>query len=662
MNEPKWKIKEWILQARELTIRKGLFTEKVNDKFVELLPNDKKFLKKLMEEMNYKFSYRIFFSIPYSLRIREDSGQIHTYPTGKEANPPNLRSDAAPKGSGSSADAHLKDVVPLWTRQISSDWFDSKFRQLDKKLEKVWSKLDKYDKNNFETASEVYKDMNDSMADIPGYIKISKGCKESDISNEFAGVFRDLENYFAVLGFENDSLPVKVNLSGDIFSVKPDVQFLDLDGNVIFFMELKRHGLIKYVDGNVIKETEEMNSIMHQVLKYMGADTTDCCIISDMEICILVQLDFKYLDKNPSVEFVSSVLSSGDSKPVARVPFKYHIFRPGDTIHTFQAIICSVIYDQKLRAGSRIQIENVKRLKELIVLDGFKIKNADKKSDGSSSDSHSSHSSHTSHTSYSNNMNRTDQLPSIEEQDANTEDMSDDPNHNNQNDRWINYTEKEFFVNEGEFEILQQAGAYMNTVLKLNRKAIDRNFSHLNIPPSVSYVVIKVYDLFNAERYIEYNELDTTYDEVQDSMIHKFRTESECYKRTNRYNGARGKGRYLRVPKLYGRGACVLRKVQQTLTPTLTHGYYFILEYIEKDQNQEFNLEDARCQIAILGRLGIQHNDVYQRNIAVSGGKFNILDFSEARLDFIDVSQDTKMLERAWVEQEKRYREGEQKR
>lgn len=628
----KSELKEQILKASDLTIREGIFIRKENDKFVKLLQDVEKFLKRLMGEMNYEFSYRVYFSIPYSFSLSNAPGQTFTLPIGDEPNPPNLRSAADPKGSESNADTHLKKVVPLWTGRISSDWFDSKFSQLDVKLESIWSELDKYHQNdNFETAPQEFKKMDKFKAAFPEDIEMEKGCEETDVEEIFKeDLLSVLKKYFSVLEFKKKTRKIKFNLSGTVFSAKPDIEFLDSEDYVFFFIELKRNGLSNYVDGDVIKDGEEMNSIMKQVLKYMIASTTDCCIISDVEVSILVQLDFEGAEKILCDKFITNV------------PFKYHIFRPDDTIHTFQAIICSVAYDQKLRMEDPIQRKNVQRLKELIVLESFRIGKPDNESTGSTqSDSYSSYSYNEGLS-----MIRTFQLPIIEEQDPNPEDISDDSKPNNQNNSWSQYMEKEFYIYEGEFEVLQPGVSYLNTVLKLNRKAIDRNFSYLNIHPSVSYVIIKVYDLFNVELYIENYDLPTSYSELKRSMGSKFNAEFECYKRMNAYNESRGTGEYLRVPKLYGCGGCYVKKDEETFT----NGYYFILEYIEKDQDQRFNLEDASYQLKLLRSLGIQHNDIHQRNIVVRKGKFNLIDFSEAKLDNIDPHKDLESLNKVYKE------------
>lgn len=625
-------LKRKILNADRLTIREGVFIECENGKFVGLLYEYREFLKSVMKEMNYEASYRVYFSIPYRLWITVPP------PSGK-------RNAAAPKGSGSELDTFLKGVNPIWTNKIEGSWFELKFHQLDEKLESVWSELLEDHNGNLPTVPWEFSIMKNSLDHLPDGIRIEKGCVEKDVISALDRDVNSLLNkYLAVLGLEGGSRRAKFDLGERVYETDLDFAYTGSENEgVLFVIEFKRHGLINKVNKRSIKDSEGMNSIMKQVLKEMAASETDCCLISDVEVSILVQLDFQ-----------TKIAPSSD-KNVANVPFKFHVFYPDDPIHTIQAIICSVVYDQKMRAGDPIQKENAKKLRDLIVKESFIVPDGNDESRESSRPG----SSMSQLTSPPSTIDPSGQLPPIGEQSSSSENEGNSPGsehgtnpNTNENKSLNQYKQLEFILNEGEFEILQPGGYYATTVVKLNRIAIDRILSHLNLPPSVSHVIIKFYDWYNAGFYIKYNKLHITCTEHQRSMREKFHTEIECYQRTSRYNEARDSEKYVRVPKLYEyRGGKIIdgRKM-------LSYGWYLIIEYIEKDQDQVFNLKDAECQIRLLGSLGIQHNDIHERNIAVSEGKFTLIDFSEAKLDNIDVGWDLRMLENVWIENRKLHR------
>lgn len=635
MKVSKRRLKKLILKAKELTIRKRPFVPNEIGKVIRLLKAELERLQKVMRRMHFESSFRIFFSLPYLLKVKNKTKPILSDQNESEASPPpDPKSDIAPKGSASKADLFLKDVVPVWTGKISNSWFDSKFSQLDKALSKVWIKFGEYlrnDSDDPESDTEALAALNNCKYNLPGVFNIVKDCKESDLVDLFnEQVNSVLKTYFTVLEFEKKSDTVEFNLHGSFHKVRPDFGFFDIEENLFFFMEMKRNGLSKYLDKDVIKHGEEMNSIMEQVLKYMVATRTDCCIISDLEVSILVQLDFG-----------EEKTSSFQNSKVAIIPFKYHIFRPNDPIYTFQAIICSVAYDQKLRVNDPIQKANVERLEALMVHKCSQIRLT--RSAGSSSGSNSQ-------TNYSNSLglylNSPVQLPPIGEQDSDAEDMSDGYNPSNEKESWRQYKEMDFDLKDGEFEVLQRGGYYLTTVLKLNRAAIDRNLSYLKIPSSVSYVILKVFDLNTGDLYIEYNELRMSYEKIMELLEDKFVVEKACYDLTNAYNEARGAEKYLRVPKMYQPGGGYIRNGEKMIS----FGWFLVLEYIEKDQDQRFSLEEASSQVKVLGSLGIQHNDIHWRNIAVSKGKFNLIDFSEAKLNVFDLQEDLGNLKRVWVE------------
>lgn len=617
------RLEKLILNSDGLTIREDDFIPSLNKKPFDLLYTDWKCLRDVMEKMDHKFSYRVYFSIPHLFNLEKKLEVL--YLSCGEIIFECSDTEIFPEGSVIPADFFLRDVIPQWTRRISSDWFDSKFSQLDKKLESAWTQLDGYcQKDNFKTAPWVFRDMYNLRATLPSRIEIRKECNKEEIVSEiYKDVLYVLERYFAMLEIKKSRRRFNFNLCGSVFRAHPDYVYFDSEGNLCFFVRFKRHGLTNYVDEKGIKDTDEMNSIMKGVLSHMVATRTDICIISDIEVSILVQLDFEGSPNKIPLEDDSS----------ARVPFKYHIFHPDDTIYTLQAIICSVAYDQKLRFGDPIQKENVDKLKALLAQEGSKIQSPINDKASSRSDSQTDHSPRAELRSPSTQLS--EQVPSIPE------------NLPKPKTNWIKYKNLEFSLNEGEFEILQPGGYHLNTVLKLNRCAIEKNLPHLKIPPSVSYVIMKIYDLSASDIYIECHELElkTSYGEVKDFMGSKFETEIECYKRTNKYNETRGEGEYLRVPQMYEHGGGYIRKGKDILS----FGWYLIVEYIEKDKDQRFDFKDAEHQIKLLGTLGIQHNDIHQRNIAVSQEKFTLIDFSEAKLDNIDLSWDLKNLDRVWT-------------
>ncbi|CAH6722511.1 hypothetical protein CLIB1444_09S05182 [[Candida] jaroonii] len=636
MNEPEL-LKRLILEADSLTIRQGLFLLNENGTFKELSPDARECLEEVMKEMNWMASYKVYFSIPYSFTVNNNN-ESRTNSSAEDISKSDSQSTALPKGSTSKADNYSRDVIPQWTRKITNEWLDLKFGQVDKKFENIWSEWGVYIENNdMNNAPEGLKRIHQVKSSLPGNIVMTKGCPEDDVKDAFFSKIKSvLYEYLAVLNFSGGSRRTELLKP---FKSRPDFSFNDTDGTDIrFFIEFKKHGLFNYVDENGIKDNHEMNTIMKQASKYMVSAGIDCCIISDVEVSILVQLDFETSEGKTE----KILKAKGKIETIAFVPFKYYVFHPNDTVYTFQAILCSVLYDQKLRAGDPIQKQNVERLKALILKEDpeLRVPRSGGSRGSSGSESQISHS-----TPPGSSMISYTPLRSIDEQDSSTENMDVDENpKTNEQKSWSQYKDRIFYFNKGDFEALQQGGYYLNTVLKLNRAAIDRVLPHLNIPPSVPYVILKVYDLNSSDIYTEYHDWEIGYEELKRFMEDKFNTEVECYIRTNAYNESHHKGECLRVPKMYEFGGGFIKEDGDFFS----FGWYLILEYLEKDSNHKFSLEEAKNQVKLLGSMGIQHNDIHPRNVVVSHSRFNLIDFSEAHLDEIDIHEDLESLEYVW--------------
>ncbi|CAH6723619.1 hypothetical protein CLIB1444_17S00892 [[Candida] jaroonii] len=629
-------LKRQILGADNLTIREGLFLPNEEGKFARLPFKDYKLLQEVIEELEWKATYRVYFSLPHRVSFIEDKVIVLEYAylfDIRDAFRIGDSSNSFPKGSENPADHFLRDIIPRWTRRFKNDWLDSKFCQLDKKLGSIWSELGTYTENDDkDTTTELYKlyeKVYDLPSRFPGEIEITKGCEKFTVAEEFhTEVSSILGRYFAALGLNVTASGTHFSLGGSHFKEKPSVLFREGGENIPFFIEFKRNGLIDYVDENGLKDKKEINSIMKQVSKYMLATGSDCGIITDLEVSILIQLDFE--TTSGSTEKI--IQEDGKATTVAILPFQYYVFHPNDTIYTLQAIICSVAYDQKLRAEDPIQKENVERLRALIVQEDSELQIP--KCDGRSKFRRGS-GIQTSHLTSSSTISLN---PS-----SSMGEKNNNPQTNGQKS-WSQYKQSKFILNEGDFEVLQPGGYYLSTVYKLNRAAIDKNLSHLNIPQSVSHVIMKVYDLYKANFFTEYNEWKINYSGLKIYMGEKFSTEVECNIRINTYNEFRSQEDYLRVPKMYEFGGGFVRDGDRMLS----FGWYLISEFIEKDEDQRFSLEEAKKQVNLLGSLGIQHNDIYRRNVLVSNGKFNLIDFSEASFDEIDLRRDLNNLEHVW--------------
>lgn len=213
------------------------------------------------------------------------------------------------------------------------------------------------------------------------------------------------------------------------------------------------------------------------------------------------------------------------------------------------------------------------------------------------------------------------------------------------------YNYLEMYLDETDYEVLQLSGELLTTVLKLNRNAIDRNLSHLKLPQSVSHVVLKVYDFPRLDYYFDYNRVwkENTREQFNKDVGKKFYIEKTCYKRIIKFNklititSELGETP-IRAPVMYEHG-----EVTGFINDKMSFfGWYLVLEYIEKDEVQTFDLGEAEHQIDLLTKLGILHNSMHERNIIVSNGKFRIIDFSSSKLNDFRFASDKVDLRRNW--------------
>lgn len=343
--------KECILSSDSLIIKEnGLFLDE-NGEVKFFLRRERFTFTKVMEEVNWKGAHRVYFSIPcHVTRNKSDSDP--------EPEPPVARF--------SLANVKLNAVIPQWTR-IEKDWFDSKFSQLDKQFESIWSKLGKptedghLDETTNKDVDDIYRLFESSF--LYRDVELEEGARRRQTELQFFGFSSVLKKYLKILGLRGGYNLTDNDLNKPLFNLSSDFKVNNFDrllnwankDKTYFFINFTRHGLINYVnEDRSLKDTSGMRSLMRETLKQMLAVETDCCMISDMEVSIMVQLNFE-ANEGKSIYNVASI------------PFKYYVCYTDDQIYTLQAIICSMCYDQKLRGDDPTRRENIKKLETLLV-------------------------------------------------------------------------------------------------------------------------------------------------------------------------------------------------------------------------------------------------------------------------------------------------------
>lgn len=559
-------IKQLILSTDSLTIR----TE--DTELLSELPDPH--VKDALKQINWKGFYRLHFTIPGEFEFEKSPNEFPDIPIGRITG----------------ADCFLKDIKPKWTGRIEKVWLDSKFKQLDKALDDVWASMGKYIKDgkiSWRAPGNFKQLVKSSAYTYSTRIKILECQDRRFIEGKFHMLCHETEEYLHFLGMQRSCPVFGIELFGWVVPVQIDRALTDKQERVYLFIEPKLHGLKNYIDQDGFKDISEVDGIVKEALKKMLATKTDTCIISDIETSILMQLDFTHEDlKNDEV------------------PLKYHIFHIDDRVHTFQGILASMAYDQRLRVDDTDQEDNVKRLEEILIT---KEKVLDP--------------------------------PPLSEKSW----LPFPPPITTYNWKENEYHQVSMELDD-DYEILQMDDDHLKSVFKLNRSTIDKYFSHLEIPSSVTEVVMKVYDIFRSDLYFDNNEHDDLRDEenIPKYMGEMFNTEVESYRRIQ-------KNLDILSPKMYGFGSAYIWQDSQPLSV----GWYLILQYLEKDIDQRFDLDEAFHQIDLLHSLGIYHNNISKDHVMMSKGKFRIFDFCHATFEEVLHGLDRRNLYMHWEWQER---------
>lgn len=481
------------------------------------------------------------------------------------------------EGTEDAADSIMRNVKPHWTGEIEKSWLDSKFKQLDDAYKEVWAEMSQHIENGKRLDNMPFK-FSEVLGSFGLYQRsavIEEGADKSTSRYQLIGMyFNRLNDHLTLLDIRIH--PNGLSMLG--FSVKPDFVLSNKKG--YFFIKITANGLKHYIEKGGMKDTPGMRSIIKEVIKCMLATRSDTCIVSDLETSILMQLDYHS----------QGVVFDGE----AIIPLKYCLFNADDKGYTFQAIIASVIYDQMLRVDDRVQEDNVKRLEKLVILEG------DPKFPG--------------------NCRVDDYSPPKKSRKLNPF-VEVGADYHSTDSNWVTPEYKlKLDLKQGEYELLQMAGNCLSTVLKLNSTAIDKH--NLNVPKT-DHVIIKIYDLLKCHDYFFYHDLRSDWRENVSTYYHKsFGTEIECYERIASAESS------IRVPKMYGHGEMIVRKGGEVFSL----GWGIMLEYLEKDEDQNYDEEELKRQLDLLESLGIKHNDTESRNIIVSKKQLHLIDFSHARL------------------------------
>ncbi|CAH6720294.1 hypothetical protein CLIB1444_03S08724 [[Candida] jaroonii] len=600
-------IKKVILGADGLIIKESIFKPiKVGSReILSLSMVMDEHLQDLMKEMDWKCFHRVYFSIPFEREAPffKNKGSEETfYPTGLTEE----------------ADIYLYDVEPKWTGRIERSWFDDKFKKLDKKLDEVLTKV---------VADYRSLDKKTESEDPSAYQLIRKfgRLKENFIALSYpfesnawlvsSDLFQFMERWLAMLDINYKFGPRSFELDDIYLGSKIRCMFEYGKDTDLFFFVHKKNGLKHWVDEETrfIKNTPQMNSIIKEASKYMIGTKIDCCLITDLETSILLQLDFE-------------TSKGGNFRGKAVVPFKYYVCFSDDVTYTLHAILCSVIYYQKCRreAEDSSCLDNVKKLRTLLI-NQITLNPSSK-------------------ITRSVVIEKDDTRPSIDNVDEKDWKSSFNPSTINN----FHYQPLNLHLNDQEYELLQIGGPRSTTVLKLNRSAIDKNLSHLNLSKTVNHVIVKVYDLSRAEEYYWMNDLEyhIELEELRPFYDECFCAETESYERIMAYNKCIDYNSRVNIPKMYEYGEIKIFKEGCLVC----FGWHLILEYLEKDEDQMFDFEEAKRQVDILGNLGILHNKISSGNIIVSKKNFHLIDFSNAKLDEFeyDFAKDQDKLKKVW--------------